>query len=278
MATTGVVVILRCSCVRKQGVTYGVFRYRGTHNLGDAIQTVALSRLLPGTVRGVRRKDSRGPTCDWLVANGWLGDNRPAPPRATRPCLFAGVFLAQDHNVEWLRRSPRPVGARDPDTHERLVHEGVDSEMIGCATLTFQRYNGRRSGVYVVDARVPERVSRTAVTITHHLPRGLSWRDQWSRATSVLNLYRRASLVYTSRLHAALPCIAFGTPVIFYCPEPARINDPLVYRRVSLLRSLGVEDGVVAEVSAEATAGLYRAFLERHLGIQVREGPPQFPY
>jgi hypothetical protein len=158
------------------------------------------------------------------------------------------------------------------------VREGVDSEMIGCATLTFRRYLGRRSGVYVVDAKVPERMSRMAVTVTHHLARGVSWREQWARATRVLDLYRRAGLVYTSRLHAALPCIAFGTPVIFHCPDPERISDPLVYRRVSLLRSLGVEDGVAVEAGAEAIANRYRRFLELHLGIEVREGPPQFPY
>lgn len=264
--------------MRTQGATYGVFRYRGTHNLGDAIQTVALSRLLPGPLKGVRRKDAGGPRCDWLVANGWLGDNRPPRPGSPTPCLFAGVFLAQDHNLEWLRRSPRPVGAKDPDTYERLTREGVDSEMIGSATLTFPRYYGRRSGVYVVDARAAEGVSRTAVTVTHHLPRGANWREQWSRATRVLDLYRRARLVYTSRLHVALPCIAFGTPVVFYCPDPARINDPHVNRRVSLLRALEVEDGVVTEVSAEGLAGRYRSFLGRHLGVEVCEGPPQFPY
>lgn len=263
--------------MKTKGTTYGIFRYRGTQNLGDAIQTVALSRLLPGPLRGISRRDARGPRCDWLVANGWLGDNRP-PPANSRPCLFAGVFLAQEHNLDWLRRSPWPVGARDPDTAERLMRAGVDAELIGCATLTFRPYSGRRSGVYVVDVRVPDSVSQAAVTVTHHIPRRMGWREQWLRAMQVLDLYRRARLVYTSRLHAALPCIAFGTPVIFYCPDPVRINDPLVYRRVSLLRYLGVEDGIVSEASAEVIAGRYRAFLKRHLGIKVEEGPPQFPY
>lgn len=257
---------------------YGVFRYGGTQNLGDAIQTVALSCLLPGMLRGIDRKYGKGPPFHCLVANGWLGDNHPPPPGTSEPCIFAGVFLAQEHNLDWLRRSPFPVGTRDPDTHKRVLKAGLPAKMIGCASLTLPAYRGRRAGVYLVDSRIPKSISRTAVKITHHISRDMSWPDQWTRAVQVLELYRRASLVYTSRLHVALPCLAFGTPIIFSCPDPALINDPLVYRRISLLRSLGVDDGIVAEVNVEVIANRYRKFLERHLGIKVEEHPPRFPY
>lgn len=256
--------------------TYGVFRYRQTQNLGDAIQTVALSRLLPGTLRGIFRKDGKGPHCSWLVANGWLGHNQLPPPGISEPCLFAGIFVAEDHNLEWLRRSPCPIGTRDPDTHAKVLRAGLKAEMIGCATLTFPPYRGRRSGVYNVDAKVSDS-SRIDMKITHHISRNMSWRDQWLRALTVLDLYRTASLVYTSRLHVALPCIAFGTPVMFSCPDPERINDPLVLNRVSLLRSLGVIDGVIADVDAEIIANTYRAFLENNLNIRVETHPPRFP-
>lgn len=39
------------------------------------------------------------------------------------------------------------------------------------------------------------------------------------KAQSLLNLYQQASLVITSRLHAAAPCLALGTPVVFL-PRP----------------------------------------------------------
>ncbi|PIP87352.1 hypothetical protein COW81_00735 [Candidatus Campbellbacteria bacterium CG22_combo_CG10-13_8_21_14_all_36_13] len=38
---------------------------------------------------------------------------------------------------------------------------------------------------------------------------------KFNKASEVLDLYKNASLVITSRLHCALPCVAFGTPVIF---------------------------------------------------------------
>lgn len=37
---------------------------------------------------------------------------------------------------------------------------------------------------------------------------------RFARAKAILEKYREAKLVVTSRLHCALPCIAFGTPVI----------------------------------------------------------------
>lgn len=257
---------------------YGIFRYHETYNLGDAIQTVALSRLLPGKLRGVNRKSGKSSLGTMLVANGWLGNNQLPPPEMSESCIFAGIFLAQEHNLDWLRRSPYPIGARDPYTHNKVVAAGLLSEMIGCATLTLPPYRGRRAGVLVVDSKVSESILRKATVITHHIPRKLSWRSQWARAIDVLGLYRTASLVYTSRLHVALPCIAFGTPVIFSCPDPDRIKDPLVYKRVSLLRWLGVTDGTVTKMDAERVANRYREFLKCHLDIKVEDHPPQFPH
>jgi hypothetical protein len=37
---------------------------------------------------------------------------------------------------------------------------------------------------------------------------------RFERAQELLNVYARATCVITSRLHAALPCVAFGTPVM----------------------------------------------------------------
>ena len=263
--------------MRSKRAAYGVFRYRGTRNLGDAIQTVALTRLLPGRTRGVERGDGITPPGTLLIANGWLGNNRLPEVEQQRNTLFAGVFVAQDHNLEWLRHSPFPIGARDPDTHDRLLKLGIQSEMIGCASLTFPRHRGRRTGVYDVDAGWYSPVPAMAIPITHFIPYDMPWLDQWRTAIDVLALYRRASLVYTSRLHVALPCIAFGTPVVFQRPGPTDAGEPLFLNRVSLLYSLGVVDGVPAEIDVQSIASSYRAFLSRRLGTTVTDHTPRFP-
>jgi hypothetical protein len=263
--------------MRANNSLFSVFRYSRTHNLGDAIQTVALSRLLPGRLQGVNRVTANGALNTCLVANGWLGDNFPPKPNSKRRCVFAGIFIAQEHNLQWLSSSTSPIGARDPYTHKRLSELGIHSELIGCATLTLPRFQGRRARTYVVDSDYPLKRDCPFVRLTHHISGRMSWRDQWVRALEFLDYYRRAALVITSRLHVALPCIAFGTPVIFTCPDPTLINDPLVYRRMTLLDYLGVCEGVATVTSPNTLDTRYRKFLEYTLGIGIREHNPSFP-
>ncbi|MGB1269887.1 MAG: polysaccharide pyruvyl transferase family protein [Flavobacteriaceae bacterium] len=44
---------------------------------------------------------------------------------------------------------------------------------------------------------------------------------KFSEAERLLKIYANAELVVTSRIHVALPCLAFGTPVIFIQPDRA---------------------------------------------------------
>ncbi len=66
--------------------------------------------------------------------------------------------------------------------------------------------------------------------MTHELPqnlvKGLGPEERLEQAELVLLEYARAHCVVTSRLHCALPCVAFGTPVIFVMPqsEPERVT------------------------------------------------------
>lgn len=136
--------------------TYQVLIYRGTRNLGDAIQAVAMSRLLGGTLAGVYRDAARlqaRPEVPFVV-NGWLGDE---PPAEAGNCAFAGVFLGARllEQARWLAGAAaagRAVGSRDKHTSRLLGFTGVRSDVAGCPTLTFDRYAGARSGRLAVDA------------------------------------------------------------------------------------------------------------------------------
>ena len=59
--------------------TIRLLAYHGTANLGDAIQTAAISRLLGGTLRGVywHSLAATPPQPGPFVVNGWLGDTPP---------------------------------------------------------------------------------------------------------------------------------------------------------------------------------------------------------
>jgi hypothetical protein len=212
--------------------TYYVRHYSHTCNLGDAIQTVALCRLLPG---------ADFLPWDWsevpehlAIINGWLG--RP-PTCNARNTVFAGVHLSPSYEPHIsfcaATKSP-PVGVRDPAT-AKILKGIVETTMIGCATMTLEPYNGPRSGEIHIDDDSPR-------CLTNTIPPTMRWIDQWKAAERLLERLRTASIVYTGRLHVTLPCLAMGTPVVW------RRRGPGAEARFSILDAIGVSEGKVDRI------------------------------
>jgi hypothetical protein len=64
------------------------------------------------------------------------------------------------------------------------------------------------------------RQSRLPIVRTAHLDfNGGSFSARRRKASRLLRLYSNAQWVITTRLHAALPCLAFGTPVLLLPTE-----------------------------------------------------------
>ena len=247
---------------------YSILLYR-VRNLGDMIQTLALSRLLPRAVGVYRHRLDDASQRRLLIVNGVLDKDRP--PKQDVPCLFAGVsgphFRAREY-LRWMARSQHPIGARDQATFETARAAGLRSELIGCATLTLPRYDGPRSGVYSVDwAQGPGR------PLSHRISRRDSPRQQWKWAVEALERYRTAEAVYTSRLHVALPCLAFGTPVWIANPSRGAWQPS----RFSLLEKLGVDYETLVTADVSPWARRYVEFLEAHLSRPVEAGEPKMP-
>src|SRR3989442_15748779 len=125
-----------------------------------------------------------------------------------------------------------PVGARARAPRASPAANNTPAVLTGCATSTFPPYDGTREGVFCVE--VSDDVKETAlrlfkdpVFLTHDLDPHYRWRyypeeidatvvrEQFKRAYDHLDKYMRAELVITSRVHAALPAAAFGTPVLY---------------------------------------------------------------
>lgn len=227
--------------------------YTKTLNIGDAIQTVALSRLIKDEITYVDRA-----SCDFnpqykAVVNGWLGRNSaPRNPNV----LFAGIYLAGNiANIPFIESSYFPIGARDRYTVELLNHFGVESQFVGCATLTLPKYDGPRSGECIVDStdRTPH--------IYHEIPSETTWERQLEMANKLLEMYKTAELVVTSRLHVALPCLAMGTPVLIQTPR-------LQQSRFSILKELGVPLNKIVTQDVTEIAEKYKKFLiDSHVPI-----------
>ena len=141
--------------------------------------------------------------------------------------------------------------------------------MIGCATLTFERYRGVRNGRYSVDAGCPDGTVQLSNSIG-----AISWTEQWNLAVGQLDLLRRAELVYTTRLHIALPCLAFGTPVIFPLQKLTNIS---AKERFTLLNALPFCYDEAVEADVSDIARRYVQFLENAVGALRPCSSPQMP-
>jgi len=235
-------------------ITFGCVLPMGG-NIGDDIQAIAAAQFLPDATIYIEREflgSFQYPRRLPIVINGWFmrtartgwNDKRPAPERSWPPPACIDPLLISIHlepgfvpealSEEGIRffRSYGPVGARDTFTHRVLEEHGVPSYFSGCLTLTIAnpyKNEDRDNIVYVVD--LPSNVEKIirrqckmpVVRLTHHGkdPSAFSGdQELLSRAEILLDQYQRAKCVITSRLHVAMPCLAFETPVVLVHSDP----------------------------------------------------------
>jgi hypothetical protein len=226
--------------------SFGLLTYRLTGDLGDEIQSIAARRFLPSVDVRIDREqlhsfkgDDANPTK--VILNGWFmhkPENWP-PSKALDPLLIsfhisdsaglqgirlrAADILLSEPNIRYLKHFG-PVGARDLFTLRLLEKAGIDSYFSGCLTLTLIKPNvERRPDIMVLNDLPNEAVAavrgRTTkkIIITghgHHAFPSEDVEQRFREAERLLELYASASCVVTTRLHCALPCVAFGTPVL----------------------------------------------------------------
>lgn len=226
---------------------FGYISY-STTNIGDDIQTIAAMRFLPKKSTPIDRESIAEFSSKYplhVIVNGWFmhtknfwwGDHFSAPeiswpPSADIIPLFISFHLTprfyeeafSEEGIDYLRNHA-PIGARDLTTLEELQKRDIPSYFSGCLTLTLDNPETERDDIiYAVD--IPESCvqqirscTNTPVeVITHGVPLEIylkrDHRDRLSHAKNILKRYQKAKCVVTVRLHAALPCLALGTPVL----------------------------------------------------------------
>lgn len=222
-----------------------------TTNIGDDIQSIAVKRFLPKNAVAIDRElisefthNSKVKT----VVNGWFMHQKDTywdlplqlPVKSWPPSTLIKPFFISIHftstfspvvflveNIEYLKMHA-PIGARDLYTLKELQKRGVPSYFSGCLTLTLENECEERNDViYLVDLDeqsinyIKSKVSSPVVVLTHgqSLLQLLSPEHRLKYAEYFLDLYRKGKCVVTKRLHAALPCLAFKTPVLMICGE-----------------------------------------------------------
>jgi hypothetical protein len=209
--------------------------------------------------------DLQGNPCElhspvYLIMNGWFMHNpswktgnhaikfpithKYIVPVYISTCLSKDVpLLYSDTCIEHYKRW-EPLLCRDRTTQERLLEKGVRAEFYGCLTQLLDRaslpdnedYKRRYSdSVFYIDCEDNRMDSMDSMNITdkkvfhHYLPEleEMNVAQRLEYAKDLLCKYKYARKVYTTRLHAFLPCRAMGVDVEYVGEWNYRVADVL---------------------------------------------------
>ncbi len=241
---------------------YGLLKY-STVNIGDEIQSLAAKQFLP-KVSYFFDRDNIDETEIFeetkIIMNGWFThkpENWPFNNEKINPLFISfhisdsmrseASKLLSESSIELYKKSME-IGCRDLSTMRMLVDKGVNAYFSGCLTLTLKnKFKKRKKVVYLVDIpseiefMIPKKIKEKSKKIFHTVNKERSNDSEYkfSLAQKTLDKYAQAELVITSRLHCALPCLAYGTPVIFINKN---LKDPRFDGLLEYLHHYSVED------------------------------------
>ena len=229
---------------------------QSTINIGDDIQSIAAKGFLPDNAIPIDREFISTfdyPATVKSIVSGWFMHHKSgywdlsiAPPEKCWPpspaidpffisIHLTGSFLPiifSEENIAYLKEHG-PIGARDLFTLNELLKRDIPSYFSGCLTLTLENnFTERNNITYLVDLDeettnyIKSKIKSPIVIITHGKPllQILSVEHRLKYAEYLLDLYRKAKCVITTRLHAAMPCLAFNTPILMLASADARFS------------------------------------------------------
>lgn len=235
------------------------FKYDNSDNIGDNIQTLAVTQHLKKIDFYIDRDSLpyyKGEECV-VVMNGWFsakGENWP-PSEAIHP-IFFGFHMtptaaeAFKKHASYFKKH-EPIGCRDDGTAQILREWGIDAYTSGCATLTFpKRKAAPQDGVnLLVDCskRLFRQADRGGLKTVSHQIANVDFTAKNTYAEALLKFYRdRANSIVTSRIHCAMPCAAMGIPVVYIGIEEYRTDvlkiPGIEYTRAKKFRKLNFDE------------------------------------
>ena len=218
-------------------MAYGLMKYEFTRNLGDEIQSIAARSFLPQVdvyVDRERMSDFHHQEPAKTILNGWFmhsPEHWPPSPDII-PLLISFNINSGDSRVTerflagsggaFLRHYGRPIGARDTSTLALLQAENIPAYFSGCLTLTLKKDLRIQREPYVCAVDVSEalldflrrQTGLPVYALSHEAPGTMNSSEKFAMAETLLEIYQGAQYVVTGRLHAAMPCLAYETPVL----------------------------------------------------------------
>ncbi|MFY7878799.1 MAG: polysaccharide pyruvyl transferase family protein [Lacibacter sp.] len=218
------------------------------NNIGDVLQGMAAAKYLPATAKPVDREqlsllDSKERS--FLLASGWFMHDfsKFPPPDAVQVCYIslhiANSALLQNQKIRDHFKKNAPIGCRDKKTLYLFLGWGIPAYYSGCLTITTNprkpvlQKEGPCLLVDNIDHPVPEPVLKKLELLTKkeftrvtHDPADvlLPFEDYVNQGVNhmenLLQKYCEASVIVTTKIHCALPCLGMGAPVILIHPNP----------------------------------------------------------
>ncbi|MFV0364645.1 MAG: HAD-IIIA family hydrolase [Suipraeoptans sp.] len=148
-------------------------------------------------------------------------------------CRFTAVDWVKEDKVKEYLKVHEPIGARDTFTKEIFENQGISTYFSGCITMALDPPQILKKEVkrYIclvdVNKSVVDKVKHDVENLdieikimSHSLDNTkMSWEERMNLVKKYLEIYSNAYCVITSRLHVALPCLSFGTPVLTLTPQ-----------------------------------------------------------
>jgi hypothetical protein len=225
---------------------FGVM-YASTYNLGDLIQTLAQIEALKklGITKYIfidREKlaSYSGEPVNLLMSGWYTKDLNQFPPNSKINPIFISIHINEERLISLNRDfflKYEPIGCRDEHTVQLFKKHKIKAYLTKCLTLIFDQYCKERQNTYLVEIfpcgkynynppvlsdkffhsfplKFEEHITHNKYKITQS-----NLHERLREVQQILEIYRKAELVITTRLHCALPCRAFGTPVVFVHPK-----------------------------------------------------------
>lgn len=145
--------------------------------------------------------------------------------------IFLSVYCTSKQYIKkkefWEKY--KPIGCRDEKTMLLMRKEGYDAYLLGCITAIFPKrdFMPDTPHTFLVDVYpkainyIPKKLMESAEYVTHDIsvdkamPKEQTIQYMYEKAKELYSRYQKeATLVITSRLHCAVPCIAMGIPTI----------------------------------------------------------------
>lgn len=219
---------------------YSLVKPMKTLNIGDYIQSLAAYQYLPKNCMPILiDRDTiqyyHGPKVK-LIMNGWflIKEGNKFASEQIEPyyiSLHINNNIADKRIIEYLKKY-EPIGCRDTGTYKLLKKKGINAYFSSCLTTTldinyYKTKNLRteeiiftnfKYGYYSkADLFIKNLKGYNFSNITY-LSHGFSTKinhlERFRIADNILKKYAKAKLVITTKIHAALPCLALKTPVI----------------------------------------------------------------